>query len=236
MTRRRIDASHVIAFQNGGHRHLRDGVVVTNGSDIVHVGPQESWTRPVDETFDARGMVVTPGFINTHTHLYESPLDKSFVEDMGRRQFYLSGLFEYLPVRSMAMDDEAAHACLAYSMVELLRTGTTTVMEIGSYGEEAVRQASRVGMRLYMGLGYRSGRWFTDDGKEVKYAWDEEAGLRAMDRAVRFIEEHDGAQNGRIKGFLSPSQVDTCTKDLLQRSRQAASSLGCLWLCTPRSR
>src|SRR5918997_1079921 len=180
MVRRRIDASHVIAFQHGGHRYLRDGVGVIDGSEIIHVGPQESWNQAVDESIDARGMVVTPGFINTHTHLYESPLDKSFVEDMGRRQFYLSGLFEYLPVRSMAMDDEAAHACLAYSMVELLRTGTTTVMEIGAYGEEAVRQAGRVGMRLYMGLGYRSGHWYTHDGKAVKYASDEEGGLRAM--------------------------------------------------------
>jgi len=226
MTRRRIDASHVIAYQDGGHRHLQDGVVVIDGNEIVHVGPQESWRQPVDETIDASGMIVTPGFINTHAHLYESPLDKSFVEDLGRRQFYLSGLFEYLPVRSAAMDDAAAHACLAFSMAELLRTGTTTVMEIGSYGEEAVRQAGRVGMRLYMGLGYRSGRWYTDDGKTVQYAWVEEAGRRNMERAVRFIEEHDGAQNGRIKGFLSPSQVDTCSEDLLRRSRQAATSLG----------
>ena len=28
-----------------------------------------------------------------------------------------------------------------------------------------MRQAGKVGMRLYMGLGYRSGRWYTDDGK-----------------------------------------------------------------------
>ena len=88
MARRRIDASHVIAFRHGGHRHLRDGVVVIDGNEIVHVGPQESWKQPVDESIDAGGMVLTPGFINTHTHLYESPLDKSFVEDMGRRQFY----------------------------------------------------------------------------------------------------------------------------------------------------
>src|SRR6188768_1142506 len=107
MTRRMINASHVIAYQDGGHRHLRDGVIVTDGSDIVHVGPAGSWQEPVGEVIDASGMVVTPGFINTHTHLYESPLDKSFVEDMGRRQFYLSGLFEYLPVRSAAMDDAA---------------------------------------------------------------------------------------------------------------------------------
>jgi 5-methylthioadenosine/S-adenosylhomocysteine deaminase len=226
MARRRIDASHVIAYQDGGHRYLRDGVVVTDGSDIVHVGPAGSWTEPVDETIDATGMVLTPGFVNTHAHLADSPLDKSFVEDMGRRQFYLSGLFEYLPVRSQAMDEDAANAGLAFSMAELLRTGTTTVMEIGFHGEEAVRQAGKAGMRLYMGLGYRSARWYTDDGKTVKYAWDEEAGLRGLERAVRFIEEHDGAQNGRIKGFLSPLQVDTCTADLLRKSRNAAVSMG----------
>jgi 5-methylthioadenosine/S-adenosylhomocysteine deaminase len=226
MARRRIDASHVIAYQDDGHRYLRDGVVVTDGSDIVHVGPAGSWTEPVDETIDATGMVLTPGFVNTHAHLADSPLDKSFVEDMGRRQFYLSGLFEYLPVRSQAMDEEAANSGLAFSMAELLRTGTTTVMEIGFHGEEAVRQAGKVGMRLYMGLGYRSARWYTDDGKSVKYAWDEEAGLRGLERAMRFIEEHDGAQNGRIKGFLSPLQVDTCTADLLRKSRNAAVSMG----------
>ena len=226
MARRRIDASQVIAYQDGGHRYLRDGVIVVDGNEIVHVGPRESWPEAVDETIDATGMIVTPGFINTHAHLADSPLDKSFVEDMGRRQFYLSGLFEYLPVRSQAMDEEAARAGLAFSMAELLRTGTTTVMEIGFHGEEAVRQAEQVGMRLYMGLGYRSGRWYTDDGKEVKYAWDEESGLRGMERAVRFIEEHDGAQNGRVKGFLSPLQVDTCTEDLLRKSRSAATSMG----------
>jgi len=226
MVRRRIDASHVIAFQDGGHRYLKDGVVVTDGGDIVHVSPAGSYDGPADEAIDGRGMLLTPGFVNTHAHLYESPLDKSFVEDMGRRQFYLSGLFEYLPVRSAAMSDEDAHACLAFSMAELLRTGTTTVMEIGSYGEEAVRQAERFGMRLYMGLGYRSGRWSTDDGKAVTYAWDEAAGLRGLERAIAFIEAHDGAQNGRIKGFLSPAQVDTCTEDLLRRSRDAATQLG----------
>ncbi len=180
MIRRRIDASHVIAYQDGGHRYLRDGVVVTEGNEIVHVG--KTFDGDVDEVIDARGMVVTPGLINTHAHLADSPLDKSFVEDKGGRQFYLSGLFEYLPARSAAMDEEGAHAALAYSMAELLRTGTTTVMEIGGHGEEAIRQAIRFGIRFYMGLGYRSGRWYTDDGKTVKYAWDEAAGERGLAR------------------------------------------------------
>ena len=38
MARRVITASHVIAYQDGGHRHLRDGVVVTEDDAIVQVG------------------------------------------------------------------------------------------------------------------------------------------------------------------------------------------------------
>ncbi len=224
MLRRLIKASHVVAYQDGGHRHLRGGVVVTEGNQIVHVGT--NFDGEVDETLDATGMVLTPGLINTHAHLYESPLDKSFVEDKGNRQFFLSGLFEYLPVRSAAMDDEAARACVAFSMAELLRTGTTTVMEIGSYGDHVVAQAERVGLRAYVGQGYRSGRWYTDDGKTVKYAWDEEAGIQGLEKAVAFVEKIEGRANGRIKGFLTPAQVDTCTEDLLRRSREAATSLG----------
>lgn len=102
MARRMVRASYVIAYQDGGHRHLRDGVVVWDGATIVHVGHEPD--GPVDETIDATGKVVTPGLINTHAHLYESPLDKSFVEDKGSRQFGLSGLFEYLPARSAAVD------------------------------------------------------------------------------------------------------------------------------------
>ncbi len=223
MVRRSIKASHVIAYQDGGHRHLRDGIVVWDENEIVHVGT--SLDGPIDEEIDATGRIVTPGFINTHAHLYESPLDKSFVEDRGSRQFYLSGLFEFLLARSAA-DDAAFRACIAFSMAELLRTGTTTVMEIGSYGDEVARQAEAAGLRAYIGQGYRSGRWYTDDGKTVKYEWDEAAGERGLRDGIGFVEKIEGRANGRIKGFLTPSQVDTCTEDLLCKSRDAATQLG----------
>jgi len=219
-----VRASHVIAHADGGHRHLRDGVVVWEDGEIIHVGRE--FAGEVDETIDATGKIVTPGFVNTHAHLAGSALDKSFLEDKGGRQFYLSGLFEYLPVRSGAQDAEADIACLRYSMAELLRTGTTTVMEIGSRGHEAIAAANEVGMRLYAGQGYRSGHWYTDDGKSVKYAWDEEAGKRGFAAAVKFIEEIDGQQGGRIRGFLTPSQIDTCSEELLRASRDAATAMG----------
>ena len=109
--RRMIKAGHIIAFQNGGHRHLRDGVVVWENDRIIHVG--KSFEGEVDEVVDAPEKIVTPGFINTHAHLTESPLDKSFVEDRGPRQFYLSGLFEFLSARDGAITDNARRASIS---------------------------------------------------------------------------------------------------------------------------
>ena len=111
-----IRAGHVIAFDGRGHRLLRDGVVVLEGDRILAVGP--AFDGRADETVDARDRVVTPGLISTHAHLAGSPLDRSFIEDTGRAQFFYSGLFEMLPVRDAAQDEAAspepnrAHASL----------------------------------------------------------------------------------------------------------------------------
>ncbi|HEY7711810.1 MAG TPA: amidohydrolase, partial [Candidatus Entotheonella sp.] len=105
-----IQASHIIAYDGEQHRHLQNGVVVYEGNTITHVG--QTYDGPIDATIDAMGKVVTPGFINTHAHLAGSPLDKSFIEDRGNPQFYLSGLFEYLPVRAAAMRREDVQACV----------------------------------------------------------------------------------------------------------------------------
>ena len=131
-----IHAGWIIAFDGRGHRLLRDGVVVVEAGRILHVGPH--FDGPVDEAVEARDRIVTPGLISTHAHLAGSPLDRSFIEDRGNPQFWYSGLFEMLPVRSEAQDDEGGRACVDFSMAELLRGGVTTVMEIGGLGEYVV--------------------------------------------------------------------------------------------------
>ena len=218
-----VNASHIIAYDGTGHRHLKDGVVVYQGNTIVYVGKE--YSGEVEQIIDATGKVVTPGFINTHAHLAGSPLDKSFIEDRGNPQFYMSGLFEYLPARSGAMTVEDARACIDFSMVELLRSGTTTIMEMGGVGAYTAEQAGRVGLRAYIGQMYRSGKWYTPDGKQVCYDWDEAGGQEGLKQATAFIEEHQGTYNDRIRGFLSPAQVDTCSAELLQETMRVADTL-----------
>lgn len=222
--RTRIDARMIVAYQGGQHRLLENGCAVIEGNEIIHVG--RGFDGTVDHVVDARDRIITPGFINTHAHLAGSPLDKSFIEDRGRRQFSMSGLSEMLPARSQAIDPEGTEACVDYSMAELLRTGTTTVMEIGGIGDYVAAAAEKAGLRAYIANGYRSGQWLTRDGKKMEYAWDEEAGIRGFHRAVEFIERIDGMANGRVRGFLSPAQIDTCTEELLRMSREASDRLG----------
>ncbi|MFC3057931.1 amidohydrolase family protein [Paenirhodobacter populi] len=223
MVRTVIRAGHVIAWQDGGHRHLRDGVIVVEDDRITHVGG--SFEGDADEIVDASDKIVTPGFINTHAHLSESPLDRSFVEDVGPRNFYLSGLFEFLSARDGAITDAARRASVAISMPELIRTGTTTIVEMGWHGDYVADQCEMAGLRAYIGQAYRSGRWFTNDGRSVQYEWYEDDGFGAMQKAVDFIEAIEGRANGRLKGFLTPLQIDTCSEALLRRSKAISDEM-----------
>jgi len=205
-----IHAGHVIAFDGRGHRLLRDGIVIVDGDRIVSVGPRSAAPVGADlETIDARDSILTPGLISTHAHI-------------GNPQFFYSGLFELLPVRGAAQDEEATRACVDFSMAELLRGGVTTVMEIGGASEYVVARAADFGLRVYVGLAFRSGRWLTRDGRRVEWEWDEEQGRQGLARAIELHKRHDGAHGDLVRCFFSPAQVDTCTPDLLQASKRAA--------------
>jgi 5-methylthioadenosine/S-adenosylhomocysteine deaminase len=199
-------------------------VIVIEGSTIAHVGRR--FAGEADETIDAAHKIVTPGLISCHAHFAGLPLDKSFIEDVGPRNFYSSGLFEMLPTRAAAQDEDSIRVCIDFSMAELLNTGCTTVVELDGLSDDTVQRAGEYGLRFYVGPGSRSGRWFTDDGKTVKHEWDEAAGERGFRQAMAFIEKDQGTYGDRIRGILSPAQVDTCTADLLKKAKAASDHMG----------
>ncbi len=218
----RINAKIIVAFQGNGHHVLRNGCVIIDGSDIQHVG--KDYDGSVDAVIDAGDRVVTPGFINTHCHMAGSPLDRSFIEDVGSRQFYLSGLPTMLRARGGAMTDPDRQACVDYSVAELIRTGTTTVMELGGIGDYVADAVEQAGLRAYIANMYASASWVSD-GNQVGYEWDEAGGLAGFRKAVDLVERIDGRANGRIRGFISQAQIDNCTEELLRMSSQASEEM-----------
>ncbi len=72
---------------------------------------------------------------------------------------------------------------------------------------------------------FKSASWYSPDGKNVDYAWKEDDGLGGLEQAVNWIREYDGEFDGLMKGVLSPAQADTCTEELLRRTREYAREL-----------
>ena len=111
-----------------------------------------------DETVEAPHGILTPGLISTHAHIGGSPLDRSFIEDRGNPQFFYSGLFELLPVRGAAQDEEATRACVDFSMVELLVLGGGSPAAFNAWGVYSLRTAGCLCSRLPAPVEWR--RWW----------------------------------------------------------------------------
>ncbi len=221
----RIVASDIIAFDGIQHRHLRDGEVVYRDRDIVFVGSH--YDEAVDTTIDATGKVVCPGFINTHSHLAGSPLDRSFVEGGGPPELGYDTLIDYLMPRLEILGPEADAACLEFSMAEILRSGTTTCVEMGDAGLGGLPDLiSRYGNRIYYAPLYNSAAWYSPNGRTVAYDWREQAGLDRLEQIAGEIEANNGGFDGLLCGMLALAQADTCTEELLARTREHAARLG----------
>lgn len=227
------DADWVVGFDGVGHRLIRGGSVAFQGNTITFVGP--NYRGPCDRRIDARGRVVIPGLIDMHTHLALEARTKGFQDDHGvSRKLWMSGLFEYLPV--WAVDDpEGVVDAVRFAVVELLKSGTTTVFDMAWrtfrgpmdwLDERALEVLEQSGLRVFTGPMVRSARWFTRNGHEVEYEWDLEAGRQAFRAAVAFAEQQSGAWGGRLTGALIPAGTDTIEPDLIPEFMTAARRLG----------
>lgn len=228
MSSERIEyrAPWIIAYQEGTHKILRNGAVVIDGDAITHVGrPGEAHCDKVVDTCN----IIAPGFISMHSHMHESPVYKGIAEDIDKRQFWSTNLIEILPPRSDAMTRTDREICTRVSVAEHLRTGTTTVMQMGPDSDYVADVCERVGLRAYVGESYRSGKWHTRNGKTVEYSWFADGGQENFERAVDFATRYANRDcSGLVTGFLNPSQVDTCSEMLLQQTEEVSAKFGLL--------
>jgi 5-methylthioadenosine/S-adenosylhomocysteine deaminase len=234
-----IKAQWIVA--NDGQRHtlLRDGVVVYEGRNIIHVG--KTFDGRVDKTIDAGAKLVCPGFIDTHVHSGHRASHR-LITDSGRPLYFgqpfleisvpkegktVSGDPRYLKPGDAELD-AALELNAIFTVAELLRNGVTTFVEFGSQisVQMALKtQIERFGTRAYLGPGYDCGRWVGDEKGRLKRIRDDEGGLRGLKTAVEFIERHNGEQDDRIRGILVPREVETSSVELLRQTLRQADRL-----------
>ncbi|MGA7489275.1 MAG: chlorohydrolase family protein [Xanthobacteraceae bacterium] len=233
-----IRASWIVGHEAGRHRLMKDGVVVYEGNKIIHVG--KTFDGHTDATIDATDKLVAPGFIDTHVHSGHRASHR-LITDTGRPMYYGQPFLEIsVPKegkvvkgdpRYLKHGDAGSQAAFelnaTFTVAELLRNGVTTFIEFGS--QERVQDAllaevTRLGTRAYLAPGYDCGRWVGDEKGRLKRVHNDELGLSGLATALKWIERHDGAAEGRVRGILVPREVETSSAELLRRTREEADA------------
>jgi len=191
---------------------VRDGVIVGVGPDARAAldGPRE--------VLRADGCAVLPGFVQAHVHLVQA-LFRGMADDLP--------LLEWLKQRiwplEAAHDERSLRASAELGIAELLRAGTTTVLDMGTtHGHDVVFDAlSRLGLRA------RSGKAMMDVGDGVP------AGLRestadSLRESERLARAWAGAGEGRLGYAYAPRFILSCTEELIRGAVAQAAADGSL--------
>ncbi|WP_428486332.1 amidohydrolase family protein [Rhodopila sp.] len=216
------NAAWIIAWDPAAARHayLRDADLVFEADRISFIG--RLYTGPCDTEIDGRNRMVMPGLVDIHAHPSTEPFFRGIREEHGLPTMFMSGLYE----RGFAFRPDAAgrYAGKTTAYCEMLLTGITSIADLSGIDQGWIDLAARSGLRVFLAPSYASATWHLENNWQLKYAWDEPAGRRGLDAALKLIDAAQAHPSDRLSGILSPAQIDTCTADLLRDSHDAALS------------
>ncbi|MDG7036464.1 MAG: amidohydrolase [Nitrososphaerota archaeon] len=175
-----------------------EGSVFVDGGSIVHVGDLDGEYREslADEVIDARGCVITPGFVNLHTHAGSNAL-RGLAEDVPLTPW----LNRYvLPAHKFLNKDEArSDYLLAY--MEMIKAGITSALDMYRFLEEGVNVANLIGIRANL-LPYGS------DLPEYEYLEKPKENIRLFEKYI--------AYTGLARIWLGFEHSTYCTDECLR--------------------
>ncbi|PYS92936.1 MAG: N-ethylammeline chlorohydrolase [Acidobacteria bacterium] len=191
------------------------GDLLVRDGRIVAIGAVD---QAADETIDARGCAVLPGFIQTHIHLCQT-LFRGAADDLP--------LIDWLKQRVWPL--EAAHtpesirASARLGIAELIKGGTTCAltMETVNHTGEVFHAVEESGFRATVG------KCMMDAGEDVPVALHEETET-SINASLALLEEWHRRADGRIRYCFAPRFAISCTRTLLERVAQLARERGVL--------
>jgi cytosine/adenosine deaminase-related metal-dependent hydrolase len=220
-----IEGAHVLTNDGWAAEHA-SGHVVIDGALIAAVGDGPAGDDQRGRRIDGSGCLVTPGFVNTHHHLYQWVTRGLAVDGT---------LFEWLttlyPIWGN-LDAEIARTAATGALAWLARTGCTTTTDHhyvfpkggGDILEAEIEAARTVGLRFHptrgsMDLGRSKGGLPPDNVVE-----DIDAILAASEVAIR--THHDPSPGSMLQIALAPCSPFSVTGELLRASAELARAHG----------
>lgn len=194
------------------HRVLPGDLLIRNRT-IVALGPDaHSHSQGIVRTLDATGCAVMPGLVQGHVHLCQT-LFRGMADDLP--------LLEWLKKRiwplEAAHDEQSLRASAELGLVELLTSGTTTILDMGTvHHHDVVFEAmERAGIR---GL---SGKAMMDSGDGIPRKLREST-RASLEESERLAQRWHGQGNGRLGYAFAPRFVLSCTEKLFRETAEMA--------------
>ena len=181
------------------------GDLVISGSRIAALGPGAA--APSDaEILERPGHYVMPGLIQTHLHLVQT-LFRGLAEDLT--------LLDWLRLRvfplEAAHDEISVRASARLGLLELLQSGTTTILDMGTtkHGDVVAEELVRSGIRAFFGQA------MMDTGQDTPEGLLETT-RASLDTSAALQKRWHRSANGRIQYAYAPRFALSCTRELLE--------------------
>jgi len=220
-----IDSAYVVTL-DPERREIADGHVVVAGTRIVAVGTGPAPAYEGARVIDGRGCLLTPGFVNTHQHLYQW-VTRGLAPD--------ATLFEWLttlyPVWA-GIDEEAVHVGAQAALAQLARTGCTTAAdhhyvfprEGGDVLGATILAADELGLRFHpsrgsMDLSRKDGGLPPDSVVQ-----DRDEVLAATEAAI--ARWHDPAPGSMLRIAVAPCSPFSVSGELMRDAADLARRAG----------
>ena len=139
---------------NALHQELEDAYVVVDDNIITAIGTGTPvLDAPADRIVSGGRMLMMPGFVNTHHHLYQTLFRNVPQVEHAKLFDWLTFLYEHWKY----IDEEAVYTSAQVGICEMLKTGVTTTTDhlyLYPYGNNAIidaeiRAARDIGVRFH---------------------------------------------------------------------------------------
>lgn len=216
----------LLVTMDDARRRIAGGGLYIEDNVIRQVGPTAELPPAADRVLDAGGMVVLPGLVNCHHHLYQS-LTRALPTAQDAELFdWLRTLY---PVWA-GLTGEAVYVSALTALSEMVLSGCTTAADHlylypnDSRIDDEIRAAREVGVRFHpnrgsMSLGKSQGGLPPDSVTE-----DEDAILADSQRAYEAF--HDPAPYSMCRIVIAPCSPFSVTPDLMRASAAFARERG----------
>jgi 8-oxoguanine deaminase len=218
--------ARLLATMDDARQRITDGGLYIEDNVIRQVGSTADLPPLADQVIDAQDMVILPGLINTHHHLYQS-LTRALPAAQDAELFdWLSTLY---PVWA-GLTSEAVYISALVALSELVLSGCTTVADHlyiypnDSRVDAEILAARGLGVRFHpsrgsMSLGKSQGGLPPDSVVE-----DEQAILADCERVIE--QFHDPTPYSMCRIAIAPCSPFSVTPDLMRASAALARERG----------